>query len=177
MQRPRRWLRRAWSLRAELRAALPDDKATVSCDGTWQRRGFASKNGVATVLSVNPAGPAKVVDVRVASNRCDACSKAKSRGSRRGLRATSQPAPRTTRAALARWSRPDGTLTIFRRCEDRHQLRYRGYLGDGDSKSFATVSKAAPPVYSATAVRSRNLNVVDMYRREWANTRSIRLRS
>ena len=63
----------------ELGAALPDDKATVSCDGTWQRRGFASKNGVATVLSVNPAGPAKVVDVRVASNRCDACSKAKSR--------------------------------------------------------------------------------------------------
>ena len=63
----------------ELRAALPDDKATVSCDGTCQRRGFASKNGVATVLSVNPAGPAKVVDVRVASNRCHACSKAKSR--------------------------------------------------------------------------------------------------
>ena len=35
VRRPRRWLRRAWWLRAELGAALPDDKATVSCDGTW----------------------------------------------------------------------------------------------------------------------------------------------
>lgn len=34
---------------------------TVSCDGTWQRHGFSSKNGVATVLTV--AGNAsKVID-------------------------------------------------------------------------------------------------------------------
>ena len=53
----------------------------MSCDGTWQRRGFcrgfASKNGVATVLIVNPDGPAKVIDVDVASNHCDACAKSK----------------------------------------------------------------------------------------------------
>ena len=42
---------------------------------TWQRRGFASKNGVATVLSVNPDGHAKVIDVDVASNHGDACAK------------------------------------------------------------------------------------------------------
>ena len=37
---------------------------TESCDGSWQRRGFQSKNSVATVLSVNPNGPVKVVDVQ-----------------------------------------------------------------------------------------------------------------
>ena len=64
---------------SELHASLPDecDKVTVSCDGTWQRRGFASKNGVATVLSVNPDGPAKLFDVDVVSNHCDACSKSR----------------------------------------------------------------------------------------------------
>ena len=44
---------------------------TVSCDGSWQRWGFQSKKGVATVLSVNPNGPAKVVDVHVCSNYCN----------------------------------------------------------------------------------------------------------
>ena len=134
----------------ELRAALPDDKATVSCDGTWQRRGFASKNGVATVLSVNPAGPAKVVDVHVASNHCDACSKAKSRMDNAQFAAwfaSHKPACSKNHEGSAGQMEPAGMLTIFRRSEELHQLRYRGYLGDGDSKSFATVSKAAPPVY------------------------------
>ena len=44
---------------------------------------------------------------------------------------------------------PASMPTIFRRSEERHHLRYRGYLGDGDAKSFSTVSKAAPPVYGA----------------------------
>ena len=30
-----------------------------SCDGTWQRRGFSSKNGKAAVLSVNPRSLSK----------------------------------------------------------------------------------------------------------------------
>ena len=62
----------------ELSDTLPPDcNATVSCDGIWQCRGFSSKNGVATVLSVNPNGPTKVIDVDISSNHCDACAKAR----------------------------------------------------------------------------------------------------
>ncbi|ELU18248.1 hypothetical protein CAPTEDRAFT_210719 [Capitella teleta] len=39
-------------------------KATVSCDGTWQRRGFASKNGVATAITVDGSN-SKVIDVEI----------------------------------------------------------------------------------------------------------------
>ena len=46
---------------------------TVSCDGMWQKRGFSSKNGVATVLSVSNQGPATVLDVHTMSNFCDTC--------------------------------------------------------------------------------------------------------
>ena len=41
---------------------------TVSCDNTWQRRDFQSKNCVSTVLSVSDKSPAKVLDVHCASN-------------------------------------------------------------------------------------------------------------
>ena len=47
----------------------------VSCDGTWQRRGFSSKNGVGTILTVaGPGGSSKVVDTCTLSNYCVKCS-------------------------------------------------------------------------------------------------------
>ena len=51
------------------------DNVTVACDGTWQRRGFSSKNGVATCLSISRKGPSKVVDAEILTNYCDACKK------------------------------------------------------------------------------------------------------
>lgn len=47
---------------------------TVSCDGTWQRRGFSSKNGVATVITHSAGKPGKVVDTEVLSNYCFTCA-------------------------------------------------------------------------------------------------------
>ena len=38
----------------ELRKA-EGDVVTVSCDGSWQRRGFSSKNGIATCLTLRAA--------------------------------------------------------------------------------------------------------------------------
>ena len=51
---------------------------TVSSDGTWQRKGFVSKNGVVTVLTVN-GKECKVIDTHVLSNHCDARAKKKKR--------------------------------------------------------------------------------------------------
>ena len=51
------------------------DSVTVACDGTWQRRGFSSKNGVATCLSISRKRPSKVIDAEVLTNYCDACKK------------------------------------------------------------------------------------------------------
>ena len=44
---------------------------TVSCDGTWQKRGHSSLNGVVTVIA---ADTGKCLDYRVLSKHCDACS-------------------------------------------------------------------------------------------------------
>ena len=63
----------------EVSSLVKDNDTIVSCDGTWQRRGFQSKNGVATVLSAGTDVPIKVVDVHVSSNHCDTCAKARKR--------------------------------------------------------------------------------------------------
>ena len=42
----------------------------VSVDGTWQRRGFSSNNGVVAALSVDTG---KVIDVEAMSKTCKAC--------------------------------------------------------------------------------------------------------
>ena len=46
-------------------------------------------------------------------------------------------------------------LGVFRRSEEKYNLKYSGYLGDGDSKSFSTVVNADPPV-------STDVNIVNL---------------
>ena len=54
--------------------SLDDNKVTditVSCDGTWQRRGYSSLNGVVTVIASDSG---KCVDYRVLLKTCSACT-------------------------------------------------------------------------------------------------------
>ena len=44
----------------------------ISLDGTWQRRGHVSHNGVVTAISLDTK---KVLDVEVLSDKCQACQK------------------------------------------------------------------------------------------------------
>ena len=126
---------------------------TVSCDGTWQRRGFQSKNGVATVLTVADK-TSKVVDTETLSNYCNACSIRRKR---------------MTADEFATWVKSHecennhdgsagsmeckGMLNIFHRSETLHQLSYSGYLGDGDSKSHSAVANAEPPIYNCAITK------------------------
>ena len=58
------------------------DECAMSCDGTWQKRGFVIKNRIATVLSLgSKTRAANVIDTQVLTNYCDACSTAKKRTS------------------------------------------------------------------------------------------------
>ena len=114
---------------------------TVSSDGTWQRKGFVSKNGVVTVLTVN-GKECKVIDTHMLSNQRDACAKKKKK---------------TTDAEFQQWHaqhirkhkceqnhhgsagamEPAWTVTTFRRSEELYNLRYSGFLGDGDRQGIS----------------------------------------
>ena len=109
---------------------------TVSCDGTWQRRGFSSKNGVVTVATVNGAN-SKLVDVETLTNYCHSCSRNKNN--------THTCEKNHTGSAGAMESA--GVKIIFCHSEEKHCLKYSGYLGDGDSKSYKSLVSCDPPIY------------------------------
>ena len=48
---------------------------------------------------------------------------------------------------------PNGTERIFRRSERQYDLRYTGFLGDGDSKSYARVQNVEPAIYDVNNVK------------------------
>jgi len=105
----------------------------VAIDGTWQKRGFTSMNGVISVTSVDTG---KVLDVAIMSKYCQSCAIGLSQetethectknyeGSSGGMEAA-------------------GALEIFRNSVLR-EVRYVKYLGDGDSKGFQKVVESNP---------------------------------
>lgn len=112
---------------------------SISCDGSWQRRGYSSLNGVVTVISMDTG---KVLDCEPMCRKCKACN-------------MKEPLKKTDPEAYNQWlenhackinyqgSAPGMELTgakrIFERSIEKHNLRYKHFYGDGDSKSFTGV--------------------------------------
>ncbi|GFU43820.1 uncharacterized protein TNCV_652121 [Trichonephila clavipes] len=102
----------------------------VAVDGSWQKRGFVSKNGLVTVTSFDSG---KVIDVEVFSKQCICPNKTKHL----------QNCKRNFEAITVRWKRERervaGALSIFQRSLSLYNVRYTKYLGDGDSKAFTSI--------------------------------------
>ena len=112
---------------------------SVSCDGSWQRRGYSSLNGVVTAISMTNG---KVLDIERMSRACKACL----------LKETLKL---NNPVAYDEWKNnhickynykgtagnmePVGAKRIWERSEEKHKLRYIEFYGDGDTKSFTTV--------------------------------------
>ena len=116
--------------------------AAVSFDGTWAKRGFTSLTGVVFVISVDTG---EVLDYHVVSKSCQKCSLKKSKCK--------------TDEEFEEWevehvfsgecdinfhgSSPamemEGAEILWKRSLERHNIRYRWMVSDGDSKAFSTV--------------------------------------
>lgn len=121
-------------------------EATVSCDGTWQRRGFSSHNGIATVLSV-AGNHSKVLDVECLSNYCNACSVQRSKKNPEQFEEwyrVHQTSCEKNYEGSAGGMEPAGMKNIFRRADTERGLKYTKYLGDGDSKAYLAVAETMP---------------------------------
>ena len=120
----------------------------VSFDGTWQKRGFSSRNGCVTAISIDTG---KVLDVEALSQACKQCELHEhlDKNSEEYRR---WQADHTTCKANFKGSapamEPEGVNRIFRRSVELHNLRYTEYYGDGDSKSFSRVKD----VYQASGI-------------------------
>ncbi|GFX29974.1 uncharacterized protein TNCV_2616861 [Trichonephila clavipes] len=97
----------------------------VAVDGSWQKRGFSSKNGLVTVTSVDTS---KVIDVEVFSKHCICPNKTKHlQNCKRNFECYSG------KMEVA------GALSIFQRSQSLYNVRYTKYLGNGDSKAFTSI--------------------------------------
>ncbi|GFU87595.1 uncharacterized protein TNCV_2935171 [Trichonephila clavipes] len=99
----------------------------VAVDGTWQKRGYTSLNGVVTVTSIDTG---KVIDADILSKYC-ACKNLPFHGKdcKRNYVGSS--------GAME----IQGASKIFQRSLSLHNARYITYLGDGDCKAFDAVKK------------------------------------
>ena len=107
----------------------------VSCDGTWQKRGFSSLFGAVFVIAYETG---KVVDYIALSKYCAGCKlwddRDKSSTEYAKWKANYDCAINFSGSAGA--MEPIGTLKIFQRSLD-HCLRYKSLISDGDSKTFS----------------------------------------
>ncbi|XP_057293982.1 uncharacterized protein LOC130622537 [Hydractinia symbiolongicarpus] len=108
----------------------------VSIDGSWQKRGHVSKNGVVTAVSGD-----KCVDVEILTKHCNGC---KMWSSKKGTpeyncwlldhecEINHSPSSGSMESV--------GAVTMFKRSIEKHNVKE--YLGDGDTSSFVDVTKA-----------------------------------
>ncbi|GFY28879.1 uncharacterized protein TNCV_4720111 [Trichonephila clavipes] len=99
----------------------------VAVDGTWQKRGYTSLNGVVTVTSIDTG---KVIDVDILSKYC-ACQ---------NLPFDEKDCKRNYVGSSGAME-IQGASKIFQRSLSLHNARYIAYLGDGDCKAFDAVKK------------------------------------
>ncbi|GFT63374.1 uncharacterized protein TNCV_3696301 [Trichonephila clavipes] len=99
----------------------------VAVDGTWQKRGYTSLNGVVTVTSIDTG---KVMDVDILSKYC-AC---------KNLPFHEKDCKRNYVGSSGAME-IQGVSKIFQRSLSLHNARYITYLGDGDCKAFDAVKK------------------------------------
>lgn len=99
-------------------------------DGTWQRRGHQSLNGVATCTSIDNG---KVMDVEILSKHCICLDK---NNHENHCTANHKGSSGSMEAA--------GINNIFSRSIERYGVKYVKYLGDGDCNSFDSVVSSSP---------------------------------
>jgi hypothetical protein len=121
----------------------PDVKdCIVSFDGTWQKRGYASINGVVTAIS---AENGKCIDTHVLSKNCKGCVMWNGKENKPGFdRWLSKHQCSINHVGSSGSMEAAGAVEIYMRSIEKHSLRYTKYLGDGDTSSFNEVVAAKP---------------------------------
>ena len=116
-------------------------QCTVSIDGSWQKRGYSSINGVVTCMYGD-----KCLDCYVLSKHCKACAKWNKidKTSLEYLEWEANHICPANHAGSSSSMESAGAMQIFKRSVDMFNLQYTKYLGDGDSSSFSAVNQSHP---------------------------------
>lgn len=124
---------------------LPEDKLTVSGDGTWCKRGFSSLIGVCTVIGKYTG---KVMDYFVSSKVCKTCETMQKKLNSADFDIWFASEHKEECSANYEGSsggmEVQGMIEIFKNSIIFHKAMYAYYIGDGDSKTFRNLLEAKP---------------------------------
>ncbi|CAF3486716.1 unnamed protein product [Rotaria sp. Silwood1] len=116
----------------------------VSGDGFWQTRGFQSRHGAAALISCNTTP--KVLDIET----CSALAIKKSNPAKYNDVIRSHHCEKNYNKSSGTIE-ADAVLNMFQRSVSKYEIYYTKYVGDGDSKTFATLSNK--PLYPGKVIR------------------------
>lgn len=115
---------------------------SISCDGSWQRRGFSSLNGFVSAISMDSG---KIVDIEPMSRYCRQCSTNEKLKQTDLITYNTWKATHTNCFMNYKGSAPNmeavGAERIFDRSIEQNKLQYTELYGDGDSKTFPVIEK------------------------------------
>ena len=123
----------------EVRGENPDllTLCGVSCDGTWQRRGYSSLHGCVTTLSIDTG---KCLDVEVLTKVCHGCQRiAREKDASKKADMVEKHSCKMNYKGSTPAMETEGIKRIFARSETTRQLQYTEYFGDGDSKAYSEI--------------------------------------
>ena len=125
--------------------STPFRNIDVSSDGTWMTRGHSSEVGAASVIGCETG---KVLGVGTRRKVCKSCQywdKADENSLKyRWSRASHDNACTQNHDGSSGTMEKNIVRGIFCSSEDKYNLRFTRFTGDGDSKSFKTVQDAQP---------------------------------
>ncbi|GFV08040.1 uncharacterized protein TNCV_1046691 [Trichonephila clavipes] len=116
----------------------------ISGDGTWKTRGYSSRVGVCAVIGDKTG---KCIDAEVMSSFCKGCDSWKRR---KGSPAYKKWKILHVKECLknhngsAGMMETVGMVRIFQRSLSHRSVRYTSYIGDGDSKTFSSITASNP---------------------------------
>ena len=111
----------------------------VSVDGSWQKRGYSSFNGVVTAISMKTG---KILDIEPLTRMCLGCKSAEAYRLSDPDRYNQWKANHVclkNHCGSAGAMEITGSTRIFKRSIEKNNMCYNEYYGDGDSKSFMKV--------------------------------------
>ncbi|XP_032225581.2 uncharacterized protein LOC125561399 [Nematostella vectensis] len=114
----------------------------VSFDGTWAKRGFTSLTGVVFAISIDTG---EVLDYHVLSKQCQTCTINRGKISDDGefedwiLEHVASGACDINFVGSSPAMEAEGAVVLWSRSIERHNMRYKWMICDGDSKSHNSV--------------------------------------
>lgn len=117
----------------------------VSSDRTWMTVGHSSKIGAVTTIGMNTG---KVLDTEVKSKMCKSCEywakQDPNTEKYRNWAATHDADCTMTHEGSSGSMEASGTCAIFGRSVELYNLRYTGFVGDGDTNTYKKVCDSKP---------------------------------